>query len=57
MKLLCTLLVLLGTVAAPAAAYASETEAYCYVPPITVNAAGHSASTPSVTVPCPQGTP
>ena len=53
MKLLCTLMVLLGTAAAPGVAHASDTQAYCYVPAQTVTVAGHSVSTPSVTVPCP----
>jgi hypothetical protein len=53
MKLLCTLVVLLGTVATPAAAYASETDSYCYFGPKTVTVAGHSESTPGVTIPCP----
>jgi hypothetical protein len=53
MKLLCTLLVLLATAAAPAAAYASDGRAYCDIPPQKVTVAGHSASTPALTVPCP----
>ena len=54
MKLLCALVVLLGTSAAPAAAYASDTDSYCYIPPQTVTVDGHTVSTPTVRVPCPE---
>jgi hypothetical protein len=53
MKLLCTLLVLLATAAAPGVAHASDAHNTCYLPPQTVTVAGHTASTPSVLIPCP----